>query len=236
MDDYNAITAAHYAAYRPSLHGPILKHLLSAPVLDGLGLDVGCGTGQSAVALSEYCRYVFAIDPSAAMLALAPDHPSVEFRQQTKAPLAHQVPGSRFDLVSFAGSLFYQNTAEVVINFPRLLAPEATVVVYDFDVDFNPIFNLLGFTPPASNYNHQCGFEAYLGHGLSLEKEWTGVLQFSASTVELAHLICSVSSWREELLKGGSFEHLVSKIEALFPGSEIELRAECFGEVYGYKR
>jgi len=233
-DEYNAITAAHYAAYRPSLHGPILKKLLGEHGQDGVGLDVGCGTGQSAVALSGHCRYVFGIDPSEAMLALAPEHSAVEFRRQTKAALADQIPGLRFDLVAFAGSLFYQNKAEIVICFPDLLSPKAKVVIYDFDVDFSPVFSLLGFTPPTSDYDHQCGFDAYLSNGLTLTKEWAGALTFTVSAVELAHLLCSVMPWREALSQGRTFGEFVGRLDGLYP-EKVKLRAECFGKCYNYR-
>ena len=234
MGEYDAITAAHYAAYRPPLHGPILERLLGNDRSDVLGLDVGCGTGRSSVALAKYCRYVFATDPSAEMLAHAPEHPAVEFRRQTPAGLARQLPGSRFGLVSFAGSLFYQNTAEVIVNFPSLLTPEATVLVYDFDVDFSFLFNMLNFTPPPGNYDHRCGFDGYPGHGLTLKKDWSETLTFTATPTELTHLICSVKEWREILLRGDSFGDLAGRVGASFIGASTPLKARCFGKVYQY--
>lgn len=46
----------------------------------GRGLDVGCGTGQSPIALANYCRQVVWIEPSEAMLQKSIAHPSIAYR------------------------------------------------------------------------------------------------------------------------------------------------------------
>src|ERR1044071_950921 len=74
---YDEVAAAHYAAYRPPLHRIILDRVLSGGEWFSLGLDVGCGTGYSAVALAGHCTRVYAIDPSSSMLANAAANESV---------------------------------------------------------------------------------------------------------------------------------------------------------------
>src|SRR5690625_4484968 len=68
MERYDANAAAHYAAYRPPLHAMILGRVLTGNASFDIGLDIGCGTGYSAVALAKYCKFVYGIDPSPSML------------------------------------------------------------------------------------------------------------------------------------------------------------------------
>jgi SAM-dependent methyltransferase len=235
MDEYDKITASHYAAYRPLLHGPILKQLLGSGHHYSVGLDVGCGTGRSAIALSDHCRHVFAIDPSPAMLAVAREHPSVEFLQQKKAALSEQVPGQRFELLSFAGSLFYQDEADVVISFSDILEDGATVLVYDYDVDLQPLLSNMDFSPTTGSYDHQRNFDAYTGKRLRLVKSIEEVLNFEITGLEAAHLLCSVSEWREELLRYKAFGELVDELTRQFEGVALKLSARCYGKLYTYQ-
>jgi hypothetical protein len=42
---YDSAVAAHYAAFRPPLHRPILERLIRPGETFSVGLDVGCGSG-----------------------------------------------------------------------------------------------------------------------------------------------------------------------------------------------
>ena len=73
-DQYNESVASHYSAYRPPLHQLILQRAELGTATFPIGLDVGCGTGRSSVALADFCEQVFAIDPSQPMLDAATPH------------------------------------------------------------------------------------------------------------------------------------------------------------------
>ena len=68
IKEYDNITALHYAAYRPSLHAKILKARFDYSKKFELGLDVGCGTGQSSIALANYCKSVIGMIAMSLML------------------------------------------------------------------------------------------------------------------------------------------------------------------------
>ena len=70
LKEYDQITAFHYAAYRPLLHSKILNEYFDENGKQNIGLDIGCGTGHSSVALAKYCHKVFGIDPSACIKKL----------------------------------------------------------------------------------------------------------------------------------------------------------------------
>jgi len=78
-DEYDRITAEHYAAYRPPLHQLILSKCLNENQNFASGLDVGCGTGFSTIALSSFCKKVIGIDPATEMLVRAIDADNVSY-------------------------------------------------------------------------------------------------------------------------------------------------------------
>ncbi len=61
LDIYDDQIARHYAAYRPPLHQLIINEALENQLFE-VGLDIGCGTGCSAIALADRCRQVFGVD------------------------------------------------------------------------------------------------------------------------------------------------------------------------------
>lgn len=61
-DLYDRLTAIHYSANRPPLHLGILRQYLPDRQF-ATGLDIGCGTGHSSVALAAFYQRVIALDP-----------------------------------------------------------------------------------------------------------------------------------------------------------------------------
>ncbi|MGB5555068.1 MAG: class I SAM-dependent methyltransferase, partial [Flavobacteriaceae bacterium] len=78
-NDYDEITANHYLAYRPPLHDIILKKCLKNLERRKKGLDIGSGTGHSALALVEFCDEVIGIEPSLAMRKIALPHIQIQY-------------------------------------------------------------------------------------------------------------------------------------------------------------
>ncbi|NJD19444.1 MAG: class I SAM-dependent methyltransferase [Gemmatimonadetes bacterium] len=138
---YDRVAAAHYAAYRPPLHSVALGRALGRGEEFGVGLDVGCGTGRSSVALAERCRLVYALDPSFDMLRRAAAHPRVRYLRGTaeRLPLA---TGS-CDVVTFAGSLFYADVGAAAAEVARV-GRGGIAVVYDFQVLLGEYLTALG--------------------------------------------------------------------------------------------
>ena len=76
---YDNLIAGHYAAYRPPLHQKILSLALPKDRRFEVGLDVGSGTGYSAIALADFCESVFGVEPSDAMREKATQHNKVKY-------------------------------------------------------------------------------------------------------------------------------------------------------------
>lgn len=125
--------AAHYAAYRPPLHKLILEKLLQPDEHFESGLDIGCGTGYSAIELSNYCDHVTALDPSESMIEQATPHPKVKYIHGNEDKLS-DLASQSIDVVTFAGSLFYAKSPKLYQQLVRLLKPTGILLVYDFQV------------------------------------------------------------------------------------------------------
>jgi methylase of polypeptide subunit release factors len=65
-----AYTAFHYNAFRPPLHGSILRQCLGQDSFSKV-LDIGCGAGHSTVALAEFCQKAVGFDVSQSTLQQA---------------------------------------------------------------------------------------------------------------------------------------------------------------------
>ncbi len=77
-----ATAAARYALGRPYFHPLVIENLKRLiPVDEGLGrgLDVGCGTAQSSMALAELAAEVAGVDSAPQMLAAATAHPRIRY-------------------------------------------------------------------------------------------------------------------------------------------------------------
>ena len=87
-------------------------------------LDLGCGTGALAVALSAHCQ-VTAVDPAAAMLRLAQTRADAEAVTWVQADATTLRLGRRFDLIVLTGHSF-----QVFLTRAAQRAVLATIAAY----------------------------------------------------------------------------------------------------------
>lgn len=215
-EQYHQATAIHYAAYRPPLHGIILERVLSPQEVFKQGLDVGCGTGYSAIALAKYCSQVYGVDPSLAMLTAATPHPKITYRQGSGENLP--IPNDSIDVVTFAGSLSYTKSQLLIAELKRICCSKATIIVYDFEVLLNHILVDCGINPQqkaASNYNHEINFSDRLDfQEITVGKEQ---INLEVTATELAHVLLSASyrydAFAQQYAIADPFMKLVKELE-----------------------
>lgn len=112
--------AADYVKYRPSY--PIAA---IDTILDGLGksplvaADIGAGTGISARLLANRGVRVLAVEPNAAMRAVAAVHPLVEFRDSTAENT--QLEDASVDLVTCFQAFHWFDPEPTLLEFRRIL-------------------------------------------------------------------------------------------------------------------
>jgi ubiquinone/menaquinone biosynthesis C-methylase UbiE len=231
-EHYNHFVATHYAAYRPPLHKMILGRVLSGNKTYPCGLDVGCGTGYSAIALARYCTHVYGIDPSRSMIDQATPHEKVTYLHNAnkRIPLAD----SSVDVLTFAGSLFYAKSKALMGELKRVSRSKALVIIYDFEVMLDGVLSKLGmnFHKTQPNYDHTINFSNCADFSEVLTGRELASLEVTAA--ELAHILLSnlknLEAFEKKYGVSDPFAQLAQEIEAT--GKKHLLQANIFFSSY----
>lgn len=123
--------AARYGKARPFFHPYVMKLVgeklaLAAPLPQAL--DVGCGTGQSSIALRSLAQQVLGLDNSPAMLQHALKEPGVsyQFGQAEKLPVSDET----IDLVTVGQAFHWFHRQTFYLEAARVLRPQGHLVIY----------------------------------------------------------------------------------------------------------
>lgn len=124
--------AERYARGRPYFHPLVIdkiKEYLQLRVPVTHALDVGCGTGQSTVALKAIAEEVTGTDVSAEMLALAKAETGITYLEAPaeKIPL----PDHTIDLLTVSLAFHWFNRADFLSEAYRLLRPSSWLIIYN---------------------------------------------------------------------------------------------------------
>ncbi|MEE9314326.1 MAG: class I SAM-dependent methyltransferase [Rhizobiaceae bacterium] len=220
---YNEQVAFHYAAYRPALHEQILAEALTSQTIK-TGLDIGCGTGRSTIALAKYCNHIFGIDPSQDMLNRATLDKSVRYLLGRGSDIP--MPDKSVDVVTFAGVLSYTNNAETLDELRRVCMPNALIIAYDFEIVLDDIIAavLPNFNVKISDYNHAENLEGE--KGIDTITSDSKKVEFEAGPKHTAHILLSDSNRFDAFTKAfGSkdpFPQLVKEIVMLNLDNSLE--------------
>lgn len=124
--------AERYSQSRPYFHplvvGKIKEFLqLQEPVAQAL--DVGCGTGQSALALTSIAKHVTGTDVSTEMLAQATSDAHIQYLEAPAEALP--LPNSSFDLITVSLAFHWFDRDRFLAEAHRLLRPSAWLIIYN---------------------------------------------------------------------------------------------------------
>ncbi len=218
MEEYDDITARHYAAYRPALHEVILKRCLNGQY--GFALDIGCGTGSSTIPLTHFSDRVIGIDPSREMLAKAIYQPQVVYAPFNGLDL--EFDDGIFDLVTFAGSVVYAKSQRILDETARVTKPSATILLYDFEILIESVFDLLDIprSSQTSLYNHRENFDGLNHDGIELIKTSSEEISLPILPENLAHLLLSDSHDYAVLSEHIGKEELFDKLASILSTAE----------------
>lgn len=115
-------------AYPPALMERIRAMLgLREPVR--FALDVGCGTGQSTVAVADLASQVLGVDASAEMIAHALPHPHVTYAVASAEALP--VAESSCDLMTVASAFPWFDRSAFLAQAHRALRHDGWLLLYD---------------------------------------------------------------------------------------------------------
>ena len=227
MEKYHSITASHYKSFRPPVHQKILNRALGFSKFSK-ALDVGCGTGQSSIALTHFCNKVVGYDPNFPMLKEAKKHPNVDYYSDLDL-------NNQFNLLCFFGSINYINQLEIsqLIN---LLVPKGTIVCCDFDLQFpSSIKSLLEGSEPRK-YNPAMDLSSFKIKSLQEIEKGNLKLSFQSSINDTAHLILGdsnfLSHFQKQYRSQDPYDDLVETLKNYFSVEEITHSVKAYWVKY----
>ena len=215
---------------------PILYRCIAKNAYFNSGLDVGCGTGRSTIALAKYCDSVIGIDPSQQMLDNAIQASNIKYLNGSLEELT--LKSDFFDIVTLAGSLYYAKSQKLYDEILRVSKSASQIIIYDFEMvlEFRHDlpYEILGNNK--SKYNHEINFSGLLDEKLKLVQTLKEKSNLSISPSDLAHLILSEKRTYEQLaLKWGAgkvFENSREILRAKSYGKNHEIEANIFYTIY----
>lgn len=232
--EYDNVTAFHYAAYRPALHEVILQRCLGQKRFRN-GLDIGCGTGVSSIALRNFSTDVVGVDPNEKMLSQAVPEDNLNYQLMVgdRLPFAN----NSFDICTYAGAWWYGKSQTLLDETLRVSSAGATILVYDFELDLKHILDTLHLVPTdLKGYDHSADFEGLDTAKVTATSKKTNRKQWLLSPSELAHLLCSEQQiYRQLALRFSNddiFNHLVQDIIRYFGQFSIPITAVTYYTQY----
>tara|TARA_R110000737_G_scaffold341716_2_gene365859 strand:- start:2233 stop:2961 length:729 start_codon:yes stop_codon:yes gene_type:complete len=233
IKEYDNITALHYAAYRPSLHAKILKARFDYSKKFELGLDVGCGTGQSSIALANYCKSVIGIDPSNDMLEKSLQHPKITYHLINSNTLHFE--SDVFDVITFAGSLYYAKSQSMLNEIVRVAKKNCKIIIYDFEIFLEPIciqLGLLSNETQTNDYDHQANFSGLDEQFITLDNELINTVSLDIKITDLAHLLLSSKDNYARLVKAygttNLYNETIKQLQSVFKNEMTSLKAMTY--------
>jgi SAM-dependent methyltransferase len=123
--------AARYSKVRPFFHDEVVHRIRSFTAIPHFrrALDVGCGSGQSSIALSTFSGHVIGVDASQDMLDQAPPCPNISYRLGVAEQLDFS-PGE-FDLISVGSALHWFDQDRFFAECQKVLSPSGVLAVYN---------------------------------------------------------------------------------------------------------
>ncbi len=225
--------AARYAAGRPFVHPAIVARI--AGRLPGgrvaAALDVGCGTGQSAVALTTIADWVAGLDLSMAMLAHAPASPNVAYMAGGAEALPFAT--ASFDLLTVGLAFHWFERAAFLAEARRVLRPGGVLAIYNSAFGGRMAGNdafarwvaeayVVRYPTPARNaapFTDADAEAAGFAHAASDAFEQAvrfGPAELVAYLTTQSNVIAAVEGGREDIPAASAW--LLSEVTPLFPG------------------
>ena len=145
MKSFVSSYAQHYRAFRPPLHHLILKNCLRKRKFKKT-LDIGCGVGNSTIALTNFSKKVIGYDINKEMLKNALQHKRVSYVDEWS--------NTKYDLLCFFGSLDYIQQNEIH-NFLNVLKTSGYIICCDFKIFYNRFIDFLNLKIIKNKYDYE---------------------------------------------------------------------------------
>jgi SAM-dependent methyltransferase/GNAT superfamily N-acetyltransferase len=149
--------AERYAKSRPYFHPLVIDRIraflhIQSPV--PVAVDVACGTGQSALALTEIASSVIAADIAPAMLAQALAHPRIRYVAAPAEQLPVETHGA--DLMTVSLAFHWLDRSRFLAEAHRILRESGALVIYS-----NGFFGQMKENPDFARWNRETYLTRY---------------------------------------------------------------------------
>ena len=124
--------ASTYAKYRPVYPKDLLDHILQFVKEKNMVWDCATGNGQAAYSLASYFKKVIATDTSEKQLALAKQHPNIQY--QVAAAEHTPFPENSFDLVTVAQAYHWLQFESFEKEVRRVAKKDAVIAVWGYNL------------------------------------------------------------------------------------------------------
>lgn len=224
LEEYDYDKAFHYKSYRPPLHELLLDKIFKEQTFNKI-LDIGCGTGNSSIALAKYCESVTGYDPSKSMIHRSQKHPKVNYTTDLCQL------NDEYDLIVFFGSLFYVNENEFSLYQNHLLK-NGLLLCCDFQILYEPILSILRLSIDEIEYDHFKNLDSYNTNSFDLINSEKFENEFSCQLNQTIHLLLSESQIKKKLKQkyknSNIFKNLSEELMIHYPQNEIKIKVNLF--------
>lgn len=227
-DHYNQDHAFHYKCYRPPLHELLFNRSLKDQKFKSV-LDIGCGVGNSSIALTKYCESVMGYDPSKLMIRESKKHPKVIYTSELNQ-LTYD-----YDLIVFFGSLFYVDD-DAFILYQNQLLKGGFLLCCDFEIIYQSILSKLEISGGKIEYDHTKNLSSIRHNSFELIYSESFEAEFGCKLDELIHLLLSENHIKSQLKKKYKSKNITSFLRAdlvsFFDNNNILLQAKMYSSFY----
>ena len=130
-DHFSALSDG-YAKYRPTYPSELFQFLASVASPNALAWDCATGSGQVAVALSDYFSNVIATDASQSQIDAAIQHAGVEYRVATAERSG--LTDSSVDLITVGQAFHWFDEALFMAEARRVLRPAGVLAIWCYEL------------------------------------------------------------------------------------------------------
>ena len=168
------------------------------------------------------------------MLSRALDAPGVDYQFYDKKTI--NFPDNTFDIITFAGSLFYGKSQHLLDEVVRVGRSNSPVIVYDFEILFNNLDNIQLPTVSPIDYDHCIDFSGLSSEGLKKVDSFVGAIALQLSAVNLAHLLLSTKEaynhYQDFYKHSEPYEALRRELEERTNETVYELSTNLYSTIY----
>lgn len=199
------VVAERYARHRPYFHPLVIDRIrnqlhLETPV--GFAMDIGCGTGQSTVALKEIADFVIGADISAEMLGVANQSSGVQYTQSSAEELPMR--DSSFDLLTTSLAFHWFDQKRFFAEARRVLKEQGWLIIsnngftgqmqenQDFEEWITQVYDRHYPSPPRNETPMTAEIALLHGFQFTYEEQYQNEVKFT--TEELAAYLVTQSN------------------------------------------